>query len=553
MLSLGINLSHDSSACIVKDDEIIAAIAEERLSRIKHDNSFPTRAINACLELAGIGESDLDFVTFGSPHFTRFLLHEMKAIALGHIPLAPGLFGLARFAYWSRLRARDIKAFLSGTRAEVRLLDHHLAHAVHAYALSGFETAAVAIIDGRGASESTTIWHGRGGRLDPVMTIPWPNSLGLFYEVFTSYLGFRALSDEWKVMGLAPYGRTGVNLDRVIDLRARPYRVASRPLLATWPRKHRHAGVEPFLGPARRDSEQIQDRHRDVAFAVQHACEQAMLAIAAMAISKTGESRLCLGGGVAMNAKANGAILDSGVASELFVPPAAADDGTAVGAALSPYLERGGRLPVKRVVHAFWGPAYDDDIKAVLNRYKLNYRELDSPPEQAADALAAGRIIGWFQGRMEFGERALGSRSILADPRQPGTKDRLNDAVKFRESWRPFAPSIQLEAAPEYLAGARESPFMTTTFDVRAERQEELGAVTHVDGTTRPQTVDRETSPLFWELIEGFRKRTGVPAVLNTSFNLQGEPIVCTPEDAIRSFFTSGLDALILGNFLVEK
>ncbi|MGH2739472.1 MAG: carbamoyltransferase family protein [Actinomycetota bacterium] len=552
MLSLGVNLSHTSSACLARDAKVVVALAEERLSRIKHDTGFPWNAIRTCLDMADVRLADLDAICFSTSHPFGAVAHELKMMLRGQVPLSrASVIELVRVFGWGFANPQSaFAAHIGRYPGEFRFVEHHLAHAIPAYVFSGFRDAAVAVIDGRGGWESTSIWHGTEGRLAPLRTIPWPNSLGLFYMTFTEHLGFKPLSDEWKVMGLAPYGRPGVSLKRFIDLDIKPYRVAARLLLES---KFGIGGIKRVLGPGRRPDDPISDRHRDLAFAVQGACEQAMRNVAAMAIRETGANLLCLGGGVAMNAKGNGVILGSGLAEDVFVPPAAADDGAAIGAALAPFLDGGGRLPIARLDNVYWGPAYDDEIEGVLKRFKLPFREIDSPAEHAAGLLEAGRIIGWFQGRMEFGERALGARSILADPRPPEMKDRLNDAVKFRESWRPFAPSIQLEAAPKYLAGGRESPFMTTTFDVNPEFREQLGAVTHVDGTTRPQTVKRETNPLFWDLIEAFRERTGVPAVLNTSFNLQGEPIVCKPEDAIRTFFTSGLDDLILGNFLLEK
>jgi carbamoyltransferase len=287
---------------------------------------------------------------------------------------------------------------------------------------------------------------------------------------------------------------------------------------------------------------------------VQEACEAAMMSVVRLALAKTGSRNLCLAGGVALNSKANGKIAASGSIDEIFVQPAASDDGVALGAALAPYLDGRGRLQTKAMRHAYLGPAFDDDaIETALRTYKLRYTPVSDAAEPAAELLSQGKIIGWFQGRMEFGPRALGARSILADPRDPEMNTKVNNAVKFREWWRPFAPSLKKEIAGEYLESAWDSPFMILTAQVRPEKRGVIPSVTHVDGSARPQTVEKEINPLYWRLIDGFGRRTGVPVIMNTSFNLRGEAIVNTPTDAIRTFFSSGMDALVIGNFVVEK
>ena len=386
-----------------------------------------------------------------------------------------------------------------------------------------------------------------------MLTIPWPNSLGLFYAAFTGYLGFQPNSDEWKVMGLAPYGRPGLNLREFIVPDDAPYWVNTRRLADSGAGEG--AGIAARLGgPARAPESEIEEWHKVVAFAVQDACETAILTLARVALEKTRSKNLCLAGGVALNSKANGKIAGSSMVDQIFVQPAAADDGVALGAALAPYLDNGGRLPNRAMRHAYWGPAFtNEQIEPTLRTYKLRYTRLDDPAKIAADLLAQGKILGWFQGRMEFGPRALGSRSILADPRDPEMNAKVNNAVKFREWWRPFAPSLLAEAAPEFLQSAWDSPFMILTAQVKPEKRSVVPAVTHVDGSARPQTVEKDINPLYWRLIEEFRKRTGVPVVMNTSFNLRGEAIVHTPTDALRTFFSSGMDALVIGDFLVEK
>jgi carbamoyltransferase len=353
-------------------------------------------------------------------------------------------------------------------------------------------------------------------------------------------------------MGLAPYGEPGVNLDAFIDPEAAPYRVKARRLFGNG--NGSFSSVTPLLGAAREPESEIEARHKDIAYAVQDACELAMMSVVRMGVEKTRSRNLCLAGGVALNSKGNGRIAASGLVDKIFVQPAASDDGVALGAALAPYLDNNGRLPNKAMRHAYLGPAFDDPaIETALRTYKLAYTRLDDPAATAAELLSQSKILGWFQGRMEFGPRALGSRSILADARDPEMNAKVNNAVKFREWWRPFAPSLKKEAASEYLESATDSPFMILTAQVRPEKRAVIPSVTHVDGSARPQTVEKEINPLYWRLLDEFEKRTGVPVIMNTSFNLRGEAIVHTPTDAVRTFFSSGMDALVIGSFLVEK
>jgi carbamoyltransferase len=558
MIGLGINYTqmHDSSACIVRDGELLFAVAEERLSRVKHDARFPALAIRACLDFAGITSEQLDSVCFGWSPARVAYLHDLKCYALGRQPLSYLNFLNSTRAFLTNWHQRGgesrFRQHFGPTRARVRFVDHHLAHAISAYAYSGFEDAAVLVIDGRGAWEATSIWHGKDGRLEHFQTIPWPNSLGMFYAKFTQYLGFQPWSDEWKVMGLAPFGEPGISLRDFIVPDDHPYRVNTRQLMGR--DSSCSAKVERRLGVRREPESELSDKHKNVAFAVQEACEQAMTTLARYAVAKTCSRNLCLAGGVALNSKANGKILASGLVDRIFIQPAAGDDGVCLGAALAPHLDNGGKLPLREMRSAYLGPDFSHEkIEGVLRTYKLRYTRSRDVTSCAAELLATGKILGWFQGRMEFGPRALGSRSILADPRDPEMTTRVNNAVKFREWWRPFAPSLLAESAREYLESATDSPFMILTSPVKPEKRSEIPAVTHVDGSARPQTVDKDVNPLYWRLIREFAKRTGVPVVMNTSFNLRGEPIVCTPTDAIRTFFSSGMDALVLGEFIVEK
>jgi carbamoyltransferase len=551
MITLGINYSqmHDSSACIVRDGELLFAVAEERISRAKHDAGFPRNAIQACMDFAGVCAERMDEVCFGWQTAGPVYRHDLKCYATGRIPLTylNGLNSTLHFlSMWHQESgAKKFAQQFGTTKAKIRFVDHHVAHAISAYAYSGFDDAAV-------AWEATTIWHGRGGRLDHVLTIQYPDSLGLFYGEFTEFLGFHRNSDEWKVMGLAPYGQPGIDLRPFIDPEANPYHVDTRRVIGNG--SDPFSGMRPLLGAPRAAESEIDDRHKNIAFAVQDMCETAMMSVVRMAIEKTRCRNVCLAGGVALNSKANGKILASGLVDKFFVQPAASDDGVALGAALVPYLDNNGHVPNKAMRHGYWGPSFDDAaIETNLHTYKVRHSKLSDPAATAAELLSQGKILGWYQGRMEFGPRALGNRSILADPRDPEMNAKVNNAVKFREWWRPFAPSFKKEAAGDYLESATDSPFMIVTAQVRPEQRSVIPSVTHVDGSARPQTVEKEVNPLYWRLIDEFGKRTGVPVVMNTSFNLRGEAIVNTPTDAIRTFFSSGMDALVIGCYLVTK
>jgi carbamoyltransferase len=558
MITLGINYSqmHDSSACLVRDGELLFAVAEERISRLKHDARFPKLAIQACLDFAKIGADQIDEVCTGWQSPGATYRHDLKLYASGQWPISylNVLNSTRHFAsMWHQNGgANPFAQQFGSTRARFRFVDHHLTHALSAYSYSGFDDSAIVVMDGRGAWEATSIWRGKNGRVEHIMTIDWPNSLGLFYAQFTGFLGFVPNSDEWKVMGLAPYGQPGVDLSGFIDPLGGPYKVHVDRLVGKG--SSPYAEFPASLGRPREPESEISEHHKNIAFAVQDKCEAAMMSVVRLALEKCGSKNLCLAGGVALNSKANGKIVASGMIEKIFVQPAASDDGVALGAALVPFLDGGQRLPLRAMRHAYLGPSFDDSaIDSALKTYKIRAAHLVDPATAAAELLSKGKILGWYQGRMEFGPRALGNRSILADPRDPEMNAKVNNAVKFREWWRPFAPSFKKEAAPEYLESAYDSPFMILTAQVRPEKRDIIPSVTHVDGSARPQTVEQEINPLYYRLIDEFGKRTGVPVIMNTSFNLRGEAIVHTPTDAIRTFFSSGMDALFLGSYLVEK
>jgi len=553
MLTLGINYgSHDSAAAIARDGDILFATAEERLSRRKHDGSFPLLAIRACLAHAEVEVEALDEVAFGWQPAATIRSADMRNYVTGAYPM--NWWGIlwaqsvGRIEEYQKNGERLFRRHVGSPKNGFKRIDHHYAHALSAYPVSGFDEATVVVIDGRGAWEATSIWHGKGSELRLVDMVRWPNSIGLFYAQFTAWLGFERYQDEWKVMGLAPYGGPGVDLGSFINVANGEYSVNSRLFL----KMPDLSGIEKALGRARKPDEPLSNRHRDVAWAVQDACERAELAVIKRAISLTGSRNLCLAGGVALNSKANGLILSRGLVDRIFIQPAATDDGVAIGAALSAPVAAG--FCCREMTKAYLGTgSSSEEIEATLRTYKLSYQWLDNPAETAADLLARGKLIGWYQGREEFGPRALGNRSILADPRDARNRDRVNNAVKFREEWRPFAPSVLEEAGTSLFENYHTTPFMTLTFQVRSEKKAAIAAAVHVDGSARVQSVTRDQNERYYDLIKAFAGKTGVPAVLNTSFNLKGEAIVNSPFDAIRTFYTSGLDALILDRYLIAK
>ncbi len=555
--ALGINYyDHDAAVALVRDGRVVFAIAEERLSRIKKDNSFPARSIRAALDHEGIELEDVAQVAFGWQRPGASFLHDLRCFASGKVPPSKRyLVGSLRRCIREINQgggAHLLERQFGRPRRPVEFVDHHYAHALSAWLHSGFPEASVLIVDGRGAWEATTTWRAAGESCTLLEHHAHPDSLGFFYAGFTDFLGFRRNSDEWKVMGLAPYGKPGVDLGRYISTNGRGYSVAARPVIG------RHYGdvsaMEADFGRRRVPESELTDREKDIAWAVQEACEVAMEGLARDLVGRTGLRKLCLAGGVAMNSKANGRILASGLVEDIFIQPAATDDGTAIGAALHAAALASGRFPRYRIEEVYLGPGYTDaEIEGFLRTCKITFTRPADVSRAAAELLAQGKIVGWFQGRMEFGPRALGSRSILADPRDEGMRDKVNAVAKFREGWRPFAPSVIQERAGEYFAGCTDSPFMILTFPVHERMKSVIPAVTHVDGSARVQTVRRDVNPAYHALIEHFGRLTGVPVVMNTSFNLREEPIVCAPKDAVRTFYSSGLDALCIGPFLVTK
>ncbi len=552
--------SHDSAAALVCDGNLVAAVAEERLTRVKHQGGVPTRAIDFCLQRAGLTRDDVDHIGVYMKPVTR--VARRWAYRAGRMPAHP-LYSAAYMGYELVHNAQYAHGMrqLRGKHARLHYMDHHAAHCASAFLVSPFDRAALLSIDYIGEMTSTWYGIGEGATMRRLGSIAYPHSLGVFYSAITDYLGFQRACDEYKVMGLASYGEPEYLDDfRTIVCDAGKGHYA---IDLSWMAYHYRPGSregyfsDKFLqrfGAKRRTGEPVEARHRNIAASAQRVLEETVLRLCEHLHSITGETALCLAGGVGLNCSMNGRLLRESPFDKIFVQPAAGDDGIAIGAAMQLHHELTEAPRRFEMKSAQLGPEYGNDaIREALDRAKLAYETPQNLEERAADLIAEGLIVGWYQGPMEFGPRALGGRSILADPTRPDMKDLINKYVKHREEFRPFAPSVLEERAPEFFDGCAHSPFMLFTFPVREDQRERLPAITHVDGSARVQTVNRETHPRFYRLIEAFEKRHGVPVVLNTSFNVMGEPIVNTPTDAIRCFYSTGLDALVIGDYVIKK
>lgn len=557
MYILGINYAaHDSSACLIKDGIIRFAIAEERLSRKKKDIDFPILSIKAALKYEGIDFTQLDYISFGWSKPIITFWHNMRTVFNGDLRLTKKylFFFLRNFLRmsWQRGGCSKLEKNFGKLNKKIFFVPHHLAHAVSTFYLSGFDKSNIIISDGRGAFEATSLWYGDKEGIKPIKTFNWPDSLGLLYAIFTDYLGFKKFQDEWKVMGLASYGEPSIKIEEFIRITELGYKVNGKKLLG------KYWGdlsiLEKKFGLGRNPETEINRFHKNLASSLQKNTEEAFLSVLKAITKKTKNRNLCLAGGVTLNSKANGVLLASGMIDNIFIQPAAGDDGTAIGAALFTYNLLRKEIPKCKLKNVYFGNDYtNDQIESLLRRSKIKYCYLPNVEERAAQIIAKGKIIGWFQGRSEFGPRALGNRSILADPRDNKMKDKVNRSIKFREEWRPFAPSILNEEFYDFFEAKQTSPFMTIIFKVKKNLMNLIPAVVHIDGTSRVQTVEKSENLRFWTLIKYFQKITGIPLLLNTSFNLRGEPIVESPMDAIKTFYSSGLDYLILGNYLIKK
>jgi len=582
---------HDSAAALLEDGLIVAAAQEERFTRRKHDARFPRHAIEYCLEAAGVGLGAVDHVAFYDKPFLKF--ERLLETYLAFAPRGFRSFSMA-IPVWLKeklfqkaLLKKELRAYAPDYDWERRLLfaEHHQSHAASAFFASPFEEAAVLTMDGVGEWATTSVGFGRGSTLEMRREIHFPHSLGLLYSAFTAYLGFKVNSGEYKVMGLAPYGDpryTQAILDHLIDVKKDgSFRLnLSYFDYCTGLRMTNDRFAALFDGPARRPDERLTQRHMDLAASIQAVTDEVVLRLTSALARETGAENLCLAGGVALNCVANGKVLRDGRFRRLWIQPAAGDAGGALGAAFCAYhLFRGQpRKPIEpdAMAGAYLGPAFSQtDVETRLAWLGARFSTLDDDGliEATAEALAAGKAVGWFQGRMEFGPRALGARSILGDPRSPTMQSTLNLKVKYRESFRPFAPSVLREDVADWFELDRDSPYMLLVAAVSKQHRREMTveeqalwgiaklnvprssipAVTHVDYSARIQTVHRESSPRYHALLSAFKARTGCPVLVNTSFNVRGEPIVCTPEDAFRCFMGTEIDVLAIENCYLTR
>lgn len=581
---------HDAAAALLHDGQLIAAAEEERFSRKKHDFEFPEKAISFCLRMGGIQSADLDYVVFFEKPFLKFerlILTSMQTFPRSHRVFREAMLAWLGDKLWIK---HLIENRLGVGSSQILFCEHHLSHAASAFFCSPFEEAAILTVDGVGEWTTTSLGLGKDTQIRLDKEIRFPHSLGLLYSAFTAFLGFEVNEGEYKVMGMAPFG-TPKYVDEVYKLirlgedggfelnmdyfsfhysTEKTFNEKFEQLFGPPrdPKAHFFtpgSGYSSYFGEEPANSEELGERNQryaDVAASIQVVTEEVLLKMAQSAYKLTGLKKLCMAGGVALNSVANGKILRETPFEEIYIQPAAGDGGGALGAALYAYHMVLGKPRRFVMEHAYWGAEYSPgEIEKFLKENNIHYQRLDDDEElmdRVVDRLQAGKVIGWFEGRFEWGPRALGHRSILADPRRAEIKDILNLKIKFREPFRPFAPSVLAERAEEYFVlpeAARHYParFMLYVVDVKENKRDIVPAITHVDGTGRLQTVHRATAPRYYRLIELFGEATGVPMILNTSFNLRGEPIVNTPREAFSTFSIGQMDGLVLDHYLIER
>jgi carbamoyltransferase len=581
MLIVGLNAYHgDVAAAVVRDGVLIAALEEERFSRVKHVGGFPAQAIARGLEMAGATPRDVD--TWAIARGRRVHLFQKALFALTHRPGAALLDQYrntgSKSANIPQVIADTFSLPIADVQRRMCFVEHHPAHLASAFRTSGMQEAACCAIDGFGDFVSVSVAHGRGGRMDVVDRTYFPHSLGLLYLAITQHLGFKKYGDEYKVMGLAPYG-TPAHVDAIRSLvHLRPgggftldldcFRHWTGEITMRWD------GGEPTvpdvytdrlidrLGPARRPDEPVAARHEDIAASIQRVFEECAFHVLRGVHERIGVDALCLAGGCAMNSVANGKIRAHTPFKQVYIQPAAGDNGTALGAALEAWHQSGPHPATPAMTHSYWGTEYDAAAIAhvitasrVVDDGRCTWATIEDEGElceRTAAVIADGHVIGWFQGRMEWGARALGNRSIVADPRRRDMRDIINQKIKFRERFRPFAPSVLAEAIDDYFIGAVHDPFMIQVYPVRPEKRDVIPAVTHVDGSGRLQSVSRDGNARYWALIHAFQRRTGVPVLLNTSFN-ENEPIVEHPQQALECFMRTDMDVLVMGPHMLRK
>ena len=550
---------HDAAACLLKDGQIVAAVSEERFTRKKHDQDFPVHAIRYCLEQGRILADQIEYLAFYDKPFRKF--DRILTTYLFTFPRSRKAFVQA-LPVWIKQKLKMRELFEQEVHYDGPIIfgEHHVSHAASAFLVSPFEDAAILTVDGVGEWDTASYGVGHGNHITLSHEIRFPHSLGLLYNAFTYYLGFKVNSDEYKVMGLGPYGHP-IYVDEareLIDVCEDGSFTLNMKYFAY------HYGLrminkrfdDLFGGPPRIPGSPLEQKHKDIAATIQAITEDIVLKMANHLHRKTRLPNLCLAGGVALNSVANGRVVRETPFENLFIQPAAGDAGGALGVASYVYHTLLGNKRNFQMEHAYWGPEYhSSDIRMFLENESIPFREYNPSKlvELTAKLIAEGKVVGWFQGRMEFGPRALGNRSILGDPRNPVMKDILNRKIKFREAFRPFAPTVLEERVSEYFELNHLSPFMQLVAQVKVDRRREIPSATHVDGSARIQTIRRTQNPLFYDLISAFDEMTGCPLIINTSFNVRGEPIVCTPREAYECFERTGIDILVLGEFVIDK
>lgn len=543
---------HDSACCLLQDGKIVAAAEEERFTRIKADPSIPANAFKYCLDQAGLCITDIDYVAYYEDPVKK-LDRQLYSGILDNLTALPDKYDLRKKV---EQQIRDV----IGYEGEIRYVDHHMSHAASAFYFSGFKEAAILTVDGVGEWATTTYGVGKPGGISIFEEVRFPHSLGLLYSTITSYLGFGVNDGEYKVMGLAPYGRPvyADQLMKVITLKEKGQYELNLEYFAfmNTNRMYSDEFINLFGRIARKEDSPIEQFHKDIAKSMQVVLENILLEKANYLFEQTGMENLCMAGGVALNCVANGKVLRNGPFKRLFVQPAANDAGGAIGAAAAVYTEVTKQTLTEKLPHAYLGPSYSNAyIDRVMRATGMKYHQFRNNRNDllslAASKLAAGKVLGWFHGRMEFGPRSLGARSIIADPRNTTMRDRINAMVKKREGFRPFAPAVLDHKAAEHFQLDHDSPFMLETCDVISSLS--LPAITHVDNSARVQTVSKETNSYFYELLTAFNELTGCPILLNTSFNVKGEPIVCSPEDALKCFIATDIDCLVLEDYFIDR
>ncbi len=554
---------HDSAAALLRNGKIVAAAEEERFTRRKHDNSFPINSIRYCLDHAKITPEEIDYFVFYEKPLRKF-----ERILQSTVETFPkSFFQFYRaIPIWTseRLNLRKLLKKKLGYKGKVLFLEHHTSHAASCFFASPFKEALILTVDGVGEFTTTRISVGKQNKIVPLKEIQFPHSLGLFYSTFTAFLGFKVNNGEYKVMGLSPYGKPRYyeRIRKLIEIKNDgSFALHLKYFSYTYSNKMFNKNFIKLFGNPRKPNTEITRYHKDIAASVQRVLEEVLFKILSHAKEITRQNNLCMAGGVALNSVCNGKIAGSDMFKRIFVQPASTDAGSAIGAALYTYNQYLKKKRVYVMDNVYLGPRFsDEELLSILEKYSRSivFKKLDrrSLIRKTAELLSKNKIIGWFQGRMEFGPRALGNRSILANPRNKNMKDIINKKVKHREAFRPFAPSVLEEEADKWFElpkNIKRSPFMLFVFKVKKEKQGLIPAVTHVDGTSRIQTVSRKQNPLFYDLIKSFYKLTGVPMLLNTSFNVRGEPIVMSPEHAVKDFLRTGIDYLVINNYLIEE